>query len=48
MLGNRKLNSAILEIADQFKKIRTFTFKSADKCNQFVQAFDATKTWISG
>ena len=50
MLGNRKLNSATLEIAPdhQFKKSRTFTFKSADECNQFVQAFDATKTWISG
>ena len=48
-LSNRKLSSATIEIAsDQFNKSRTFTFKSADECNQFVQAFDATKTWISG
>jgi hypothetical protein len=49
ILGNRKLTSATVEIApDQFKKSRTFTFQSADECNQFVEAFDATKTWISG
>ena len=48
MLGNRKLSSATIEITpDQFNKSRTFTFKSADECNQFVQAFDATKTWMS-
>ncbi len=49
MLGHRKLSSATIEIApDQFNKSRTFTFKSADEVSQFVQAFDATKTWISG
>jgi hypothetical protein len=49
MLGNRTLSSATIEIAsDQFNKSRTFTFKSADEVSQFVQAFDATKTWISG
>ncbi len=47
MLGHRKLSSTTIEIAfDQFNKSRTFTFKSADEVSQFVQAFDATKTWI--
>jgi hypothetical protein len=48
-LSNRKLSSATIEIAsDQSNKPRTFTFKSTDEVSQFVQAFDATKTWISG
>jgi hypothetical protein len=48
-LSNRKLSSATIEIAsDQSNKPRTFTFQSTDEVSQFVQAFDATKTWISG
>ena len=48
VLGNSNPSSASLEITSLNDKPRAFTFKSTAECNQFVEAFNATKNWISG
>ena len=48
VLGNSNPSSASIEIASPHDKPRVFTFTSPAECNQFVEAFNATKNWISG
>ena len=48
VLGNSNPSSASIEIASPQDKTRAFTFKNPAECNQFVEAFNATKNWISG
>ena len=48
VLGNTNPSSASIEIASPQDKTRAFTFKNPAECNQFVEAFNATKNWISG